>query len=302
MKRGELQQLYEQRLDGESINETLARIDCDPPETLDAPTEQENPEQRYIPEPQEELIIPRYKLVQPSSRIEGVEAGVFHNNLTEETFEKLENVVFLKHQSTRVLFNDGDFSGERRCWSANGYYPATEEIKERTGNEPVSSQCACREGKKLKFICPLAEWLNSDGKPDPNGKIAPKCKPSISILGLELETMVPFYVIFHGSSLPEVKLLLRYMGYQRGIERRKGNELQMYHFKIDVNLESVTSSKGKYYLPRFKTTGIISDPKEQKMVENCYEECKEKFEVSENSQNSKTVRLGGQPEPERLNL
>jgi len=118
-----LQTLHEQRIDGENLNETLSRLQqegslhtlTEKPET-----QEPNTDISYG----QEIVIPRYKLLQPSCQIEGVTPGHFFNTVTKEEVEELEDVVFLTRQDNRSLFNDGDFSGERRCCSFDGYTPA----------------------------------------------------------------------------------------------------------------------------------------------------------------------------------
>ena len=59
----------------------------------------------------EDLIIPRLVLVQPTSQIDGVEAGKFYMNLTGEEFTEVQ-AVFLRVTKGRVNF--GEDTNERK--------------------------------------------------------------------------------------------------------------------------------------------------------------------------------------------
>ena len=239
-----LQTLREQRLPDETINETWARLKQQG--TFDSPVSQN--ENSY----NEDIVIARYKILQPSCQIEGVTPGCFLNTVTQEEVEKLENVVFLSRQYSRSLFANGDFSGRKTCWSWNGYTPAIEQIRLKTGKEPRDLVCANRdENGKLMFVCPFAQWRDEFDQPDPAGTKPPTCKTSISFLGLDLVKQMPFWIVFHGSSLPIVKSHLRVIDYKCVEARRQNRELNMYHFKTTISLKQQTTSKGRFYVVHF---------------------------------------------------
>ena len=116
----ELQYLQANRVEGETINEARARLEKHSgfPETKIAGNERQACNDLDFGQ---DLTILRYKVVQPQCRIEGATAGYYRNMLTEEEFERLENVVLLTQQNSRSLFPQDDFSGMKRCFSYNGY-------------------------------------------------------------------------------------------------------------------------------------------------------------------------------------
>lgn len=116
--------LREHRIEGETITQTQNRLESEG--TFHAletgkPEAAITEDYRFALDFGNDLVIPRYKQVQPNCRIEGATPGRFRNMLTEEEFEKFENVVFLTHQNSRSLFPQDDFSGAKRCFSYNGY-------------------------------------------------------------------------------------------------------------------------------------------------------------------------------------
>jgi len=124
----------------------------------------------------------------------------------------------------------------------------------------------------------MAQWRNQLGESDPNGTKPPVCLASITFLGLELKTQMPFIVIFHGSSLPIIKSFLRVINYKREQSRRQGNDLQMYHFALTISLKQQTTAKGKYFVPVFEKKEEITDPKERAMLCSCYEHLCDRFQ------------------------
>ncbi len=276
MQLTQLQSLYENREHGESLNDTLARLQQEPEKTeVNEPVTPSDAVSSYG----EELTIPRYKILQPSCQIEGATPGCFRNSLTEEEVEKLENVVLLTRQDTRSYFADGDFSGQKSCWSHNGYVPATKQIKSKTDQDPVAPMCARRDEKgKLVFCCPLAQWRNAKtGQIDPKGTKPPTCKASVKFLGLELNSQLSFWIVFHGSSLPIVKNFLRIVNYKRKGVQRQGDNLQLYHFRIDISLKQQTTSKGRFFVPLFEQKEVITDPEERVLLHKAYEYYKDWF-------------------------
>ena len=280
MKVEELMILHGNRIEGETITQTRNRLESEgnlPVLETEAPEEVIPEDHRLALDFGTDLVIPRYKQVQPNCRIEGATPGRFRNMLTEEEVEKLENVVFLTQQNSRSLFPQDDFSGVKRCFSYNGYVPAAEQILKKTGLQPISPVCASRENGKLTFHCPYAAWRNELGEPDENGKKQPLCKASISFVGLELLSSMPFWVIFHGAAIPIIKDFLRYINYKHEEARHQGKDLRLFDFKLNIGLQSQTTAKGKFYLPVFEKKEEITDPEERLFLRKCYDSLNGRF-------------------------
>lgn len=273
----ELETLKENRTDEETLNQTHQRLISENRFPLAIPENKESQEAPESPDFDGNLTIPRYKLIQPSCRIEGATIGCFRNSLTEEEFEKLENIVFLVQQNSRTLFPEDDFSGLKKCWSFTGYSPAKEQIFKKTGEEPMAPVCASRDGKgNLTVHCPYAEWRNQLGEPDPNGSKPPLCKASISFLGLDSSKM-PFWIIFHGTAIPIIKDFLRFVAYKKVQGKHQGKDVQLYSFRITLGLKLQTNAKGRYYVPVFEKKEEITDEGEAAILKNCYASLRDCF-------------------------
>ena len=259
MKLEALQYFQENRLEEETINETMARLKESDRLLAENGSNVE-------PEDGSEVTIPRFKIIQPGCRIEGATVGMFRNTLTEEEIPKLENVVFLAQQNSRALFPEDDFSGVRRCFSYDGYRPAREQIMAKTGQEPISSLCASRENDEIIFHCPYARWRNERGEADEKGKKPPLCKASIGFLGVDTEMYMPFTIIFHGTAIPIVKDFLRYINYKREESKRLGKQLQLFDFRLTIGLVLQSTAKGRFYLPSFEKKEEITDSDERALV------------------------------------
>ena len=282
MQLAQLQHLYENRIDGESLTKTWERLQNEGPlkpvqtGTALVSARQEEPQAPDLSYTGD-IIIPRFKIIQPSCQLEGLTPGCFFNTITFEETDTLENVVFLTRQDSRSLFPEGDFSGERRCCSFNGYTPAKDYIFTKTGQEPIAPVCAKREDGKLVLCCPLAQWKNALGEPDPRGTKPPSCKASIAFLGVDTSAFMPFIVIFHGSALPIIKNFLRYINYKCEAGRRQGKEMGLHHFKLNITLEQQTNAKGRYFTPVFEKKEEITDHEELSLLGQCYENFKDWF-------------------------
>jgi len=274
----ELQVLKENRADGETLNETKYRLvkegrlvpvrDCEH-------EEYEGDEDGFL---QEDLSIPRWKIIQPTNRIEGAKVGTFRNALTGLEREKMENIVFLRRQNGRILFPKDDFSGERECFSYDGLAPAREEIIAKTGNEPKSECCVKKIGGQKIVCCSCAMWNNDDKNEDTSNR-APMCKEVITFLGVDKE-MFPLWLSFHGTAIPVVKKLISSIYLQKKQAAVKGKSLHLRDFRMTIGLKLQITEKGKFYVPVFEKVESLNDPEEQKLLDKCFEALQRK-EISE---------------------
>jgi hypothetical protein len=123
---------------------------------------------------EEDLILPRWRIVQYPSTIEG-QPGQFNDNLTGELRHKLELIV-LKVMPSRARFND-----DRKpvCMSQDGHYSS---------------------GGKTCGGCPYAQWLAHwiSFKPglkelqEQGAKLSIKAKEHLALLLLEIEKLHKF--------------------------------------------------------------------------------------------------------------
>src|SRR6266571_5996231 len=116
----------------------------------------------------EDLIIPRLVLVQPTSQIDGVEAGKFYMNLAGEQFDEVQ-AVFLKVTKGRVNF--GEDANERKpiCGSSDRIRPS------HRFEHPIAPTCG---------ECTHSRW---------NGNEPPDCNETYNLLGVMVDTGLPFW-------------------------------------------------------------------------------------------------------------
>lgn len=119
---------------------------------------------------QVDVTLPRWRLIQPSSKIDGGQ-GEFNHNLTNEVRAKIEMVIVYITPS-RV-----EFDSERRlvCYSHDG-------IKGMLG---------------LCAQCPRSRW--------PEDKSAPKCGPGFTYVGMHPETAELYAISAQGKSVKAAK-------------------------------------------------------------------------------------------------
>lgn len=283
----ELQVLRENRLEGENLNTTKERLEKDQKQvpgsqTALVPVKSEEP---IVSEPAmsdedgfytSDLMIPRWKTVQPTSRIEGAKEGMFLNCLTGELREKLDNIVFLTRKNGRVMFPKDDFSGLRTCWSNDGVSPATDSVFMQTGEQPKSHACVLRSNGDKKVVCPFAEWHKTE-----KGNSVPECRETISFLGLDMQCLTPFFMIFHGTGIPPVKNFISSVYLKKKQAAMQSKELHLRDFKVALSLKLQMNEKGKYYIPVFEKAEEISTESDRMMLSRCFDALSKKnIEIS----------------------
>ena len=271
MRHNELMTLKENRLEGETLNATRQRLQeegklalsISSPSTtaLEKPVEAD--EDGFVPE---DLVIPRYKITQPTSRGEGTNPGKFQNALTNEAKDKLEKVIFLKRQNGRVLFPKNDFSGKRLCWSYDGAVPAIEEILAKTRAPARCDKCVTGNNGTKIVHCPFAQWKDVSGT---QFRQPPECKETINFLGLD--NFMPFFVSFHGTAIPIVKKLLSSIYLKKKQAVLQGKNLQLRDFRVTLGLKLETNDKGKFYVPVMESVEEITDEEERAILSQCCE-------------------------------
>ena len=96
-----------------------------------------------------DLVIPRYKIVQPTSK-EGT-PGLFRNNLTNEERDKV-NVVVLAATKGRVCWSE-NIEEDPVCRSSDGLNPSKDVEK------PFNQVCGTKENSKpFDPVCVNAQW------------------------------------------------------------------------------------------------------------------------------------------------
>lgn len=185
---------------------------------------------------EESFIIPRMKIVQPTSK-EG-EAGTFLINLTGEAFKEVE-AVFIKAERGRVMWNKADTDArEPLCRSFDFITP-----DDRIENPPCD-KCAERitQGNKsiLKQVCPKSMWGSDNSRPE--------CDELFNIL-LAMTDGTPIWFSFSGAQISSVK---RYIS-AIALRRRR-----LFEFKTTMTLKAVTEPH-RHYVVTFSAPQLLED-------------------------------------------
>ncbi len=235
----------------------------------------------------EDLIVPKYKIIQPSCRIEGAKEGMFYNTLTLEQKDSLENIVFLSRKNGRVMFPSGDFSGARQCYSYDGIAPEREAVIKETGAEPPAPCCVINDNGQKKIVCPFAIWPDT---PAENGSRSPRCKQTINFLCVD-EFLSPFFLIFHGASIPTIKNFLGSIYLQKRQAMIQRKELHLRSFSITMKLKLHINDRGKFYLPMFEKVEEIVDPMRIHALHQCFDSLRNRTisETLESESKSETI-------------
>jgi hypothetical protein len=170
---------------------------------------------------EDDVLVPRYVVVQPTSK-EGT-PGTFRSNLDGSERGELR-LVPLRVQRGRVLWG-AEIGSDPLCRSDDGLSPSA--FIER----PVSEACCIVAGRRLRPVCPKAEWPRQ-GRPE--------CRDTFRMIALDLATQTPFAMSFHGSAIRTVKII-RTLAWQRRVA--------LHDLECVVKPRRETSAKGNYYLP-----------------------------------------------------
>ena len=173
-----------------------------------------------------DLIIPRFKIVQPTSK-EGT-PGLFRNNLTCEEIDKL-NIVALAAAKGRVCWSD-NIDEDPVCRSSNGLVPA------QNIETPVSEICGLKEnGKRFEPVCPNAIWGEKGERPI--------CDEVINLLCIDKHDQVPFFISLTGTQLKSARAYLSAVGLRRR---------SLYEYEAVLSLKETANGKGKYFVIQFE--------------------------------------------------
>jgi hypothetical protein len=170
---------------------------------------------------EDDVLVPRYAVVQPTSK-EGA-PGTFRSNLDGSERAELR-VAPLKIARGRVLWG-AEIGTDPVCRSSNGLDPSL------SVEHPVSDACCIVVGRRLRPVCPKAEWPR-------HGR--PECRDVFALVALDLTTESPFAMSFHGSAIRTIKII-RTLAWQRRVA--------LHDLECVVRLRRETSAKGNYFLP-----------------------------------------------------
>lgn len=193
-------------------------------------TEQTNTPQNFDGISDSDINIPFTRIVQPLSK-EG-EAGTFYDPQTKESRKEINDLRIVKVEYGQVLLKKFPQIG-RLCWSSNTVRPDKDV-------PPDTQGCLTCEA------CPLKNFTeDKTGK-----KIAPECKETITIMGLEGKDGMPFKMSFKSTQLTSVRALISRLAIAKNIAAMNGEKVSAIDFAVSIKLQLVNASS-KYYIPVF---------------------------------------------------
>ncbi len=160
----------------------------------------------------DDLMIPRARVIQPTSKLDG-EPGTFHFNLTGECKDAIL-AVLLRVKKGRVLWNEIGTSDAPRCASDDGLMP-------RSGGA-FDGPC---DG------CTQSRWGE--------GKTPPACGQTYNFLGADVEDdNTPFMMSLKGASIKHARRIISAF-----VLKHK----PLYSAPVRILAALVTNDKGKFY-------------------------------------------------------
>jgi len=170
-----------------------------------------------------DLIIPRIRIIQPTSQIEDSVVGEFHNNVTGHCSDVI-NVVILRIRKGRVYWDpSATVSDDPLCASDDGLSPRG------TIENPFDEGQGC-------LACRMAQWIDSQ---------KPPCALVYNYLCVDPETLEPFVLSLKSTSAKTAKRL-NYLVRQRGF--RNAYQLHLVECK---------GEKGRWFEARVSDAGPV---------------------------------------------
>lgn len=183
---------------------------------------------------EEDLVMPRLQLVQPTSQREG--AGKFYFSLTGELLDSVECVVF-SNQRGRVMF-DPDISKQQTiCGSSDRLVPAT---RFEAPQAPKCVECKfSKQGYREEIIVSGAKKMMY-------------CSTTQSLKCMFIDSLMPFIFVGRRTSIQAVNEFLSYMQYECAKDK-----LPLCCYPIKITSTLVSKAIGKFYVPKIERLGKI---------------------------------------------
>ena len=170
-----------------------------------------------------DLVIPRLSIVQPSSK-EGT-PGTFRSNLTGEEKEQLR-ITPMTYSKGMVHWSE-ELGNDPECRSNDALTP------DPTIENPKHDRCHERIGNRLRPVCPYAVWRDKE---------PPTCKMTYNLIAIEMESMRPFLVSLHGTSVRSAKKLISYVWQSRR---------NFFDVGCRMSLSKVNNTRGTFFVVEF---------------------------------------------------
>jgi hypothetical protein len=172
-----------------------------------------------------DLIIPRLTLIQPTSQVDGVEAGKFYMNLTGDEYSEVE-VVFLKVMKGRIYFAEDGADRKALCGSADRVKPSPR------FQPPMAPVCA---------ECSSARW---------DGKEPPDCSETFNLLGVTVESGLPFWWTVKSTAIAPTRRFLSAIALRAHLGKN------LFDAQVLMKSQLVTLPGKKFHKPMYSITWL----------------------------------------------
>lgn len=195
---------------------------------------------------QDTWIIPRMKIVQPTSR-EGT-AGKLAMNLTGDEFDSLP-IVVIKATQGRILWDKKNPGNDKALCRSYDFMKPDSSIERPPS--PICARHVMGTNKKqiLKTVCPKGQW---------HGEEPPECSETFNLLCLLVDDFLPFWITLHGTSIQPVRRYLSAIALRR---------CPLWQYEATLSTEQQINDKGKFFVARFSSTRPISKELEAQIAE-----------------------------------
>lgn len=185
---------------------------------------------------EDDIIIPRYSIVQKSSEAvdKGFTVGNFRSNISDDEVDSMRCTAIL-YKKGMVHFMKPYQRGQKPdCRSNDALTPTTQVEK------PYGTVCHKIVRRRLVAVCPEAAWT----KDDKTGKsIPPACNLCFNVVMRREDTGSPFFMSFRSSGLRPIRAFISNLWSMRK---------NLFSASFELGTELVTNTQGSFYVPTLK--------------------------------------------------
>lgn len=207
----------------------------------------------------------RMILVQPTSGLDDIPVGSFHDKKSGKIWYDAENkvgrvkIVPLEVADSRVLWPpNSDFGADPVCKSMNGIQPITGDLAKQLNLVPQATFCKQRNPETGRWVetCEHSTWAKyrSEGK-------KPDCVLQYNLLLLDRDDLLPYILVFSKMASAPFRDFMDSIARDIKSEKNKtGNDLYFFDYSVEITTHKMPGKKGFYFLPKFGQCFRVKEP------------------------------------------
>ena len=193
---------------------------------------------------EEDLIVPRLILLQPTSQIDG--AGKFYYGLNGQLYDKV-TAVFFSNERGRIMFHPDISKMESLCGSNDRIVPSP-----RFEN-PMAPRCVeCPYSKRQYYTEVMVG----------NNKKKQECSETQALKGIFVDDLMPFWFVGRKTSLFPINQFLTAASFD-AMKYKK----PLYCFPVEMTTKEILKPGQKYYIPVIKQLGMLEKEEFARMMD-----------------------------------